>query len=315
MPQPIVSILKISCWSVLLAGLLLLVSRCDSIVPDTEALLVVEGYLDAGKPLPLISLRKAQSLSQSANEASTSTIIDAEFRLILDRHTITYRPSVIAPGKYEPVDAILSAVPARSRFRVEIDWQDRHATTEDIIPPPIKIDSVRLSVPDAPVTAILIDTLRLDTPQVGARKGFIYPIEVTVWWTNDFEETGIDSTYWIEARLRPDLAFSSKVLDVFLLSEAVQAERTIPRDTRFRRSWTGVYAVPVADSLATAPPHSVSVQLLRGSQAYARFASSRNVPERREPISNIDGAIGILAGISLDTLTVEVVNGAGIPKR
>ena len=289
--------------------LVLLLAGCDSVEPQNDALLVVEGYIDADKPLPLITLHQAQSLNEATLGPHAPAVQDADLRIMINDHTIRYRSSLSHPGKYEPVDASLSTVPARSRFRAEIEWHGQFASSEDIVPPPIRIDSVYLSIPSAPVTAILIDTLRLDTPQVGARKGFIYPIDATIWWTPDFVESGVDSSYWVETRLRPNLAFSSRVLDVFLLSEEVQPERDLSTRATSSRSWTGVYAVPVEDSLATVPDHSVSVQLIRSSEAYALFTASRNVPERREPISNIDGAIGIMAGISLDSLTVHVVNG------
>lgn len=299
--------------NIALAGLLvllvLLLAGCDSVEPQNDALLVVEGYMDANRPLPLITLHQAQSLDEATLPLSAPVVQDVDLRIMIDNHTIRYRPSLSYPNKYEPVDASLSAVPARSRFRMEIKWHGQFASNEDIVPPPIRIDSVYLSIPTSPVAAILIDTLRLDTPQVGARKGFIYPVDATIWWTPDFVETGIDSAYWVETRLRPNLAFSSRVLDVFLLSEEVQAEQDVPIQATSSRSWTGVYAVPVDDSLASVPDHSVSVQLIRSSEAYARFTASRNVPERREPISNIEGAIGIMAGISLDTLTVHVVDG------
>lgn len=292
-----------------LAALVFLFARCDSVEPKNDALLVVEGYIDSNKPLPLIALNQANSLSEATSQTNTPVVQDADLSIIINDQIIRYRPSSSHPNKYEPVDANLTVVPPRSRFRAEIEWQGQFASSEDIVPPPIRIDSVFLFIPEAPVSAILIDTLRLDTPQVGARKGFIYPIDATVWWTPDFEETGIDSSYWVETRLRPDLAFSSRVLDVFLLSEEVQSEQELPIQASSSRSWTGVYAVPVGDSLAAVPDHSLSVQLIRSSEAYARFTASRNVPERREPISNIDGAIGIMAGISLDTFTVHVING------
>ena len=91
--------------------------------------------------------------------------------------------------------------------------------------------------------------------------------------------------------------------------EEVQPEERISSDALSRKSWTGVYAVPVDSSTDSVPDHSLSVQLLRGTRDYALFAASRNNPERREPISNVDGAIGIVTGISMATRTIDIVNG------
>ena len=50
----------------------------------------------------------------------------------------------------------------------------------------------------------------------------------------------------------------------------------------------------------------MKVSLLRSGPDYARFASSRDAPERREPVSNVRGALGIVAGISVDSLLLNV---------
>ena len=282
---------------------------CDSIEPVNDDFLVVEGYFDAEKPLPPVTLLQAQPLDASPEPVP---VRDALFELILGDQTVTYIPSSSEPGKYEPLNASTLPVAARARIAVDIQWNGQQMHAEDIVPPSIQLDSVSVKIPDTPVAAILVDTLRLDTPQVGARKGYIFPVDVQLWWKTDFQEIGVDSLYWVETRLRPQLDFSSKVLDVFLRTEEVQRERIIQKDGQARRFWKGVYAVPAADSLAPIPDHTVQIQLVRGSEAYGLYASSRNAPERREPVSNIEGAIGIIAGVSLATITYEIKNGEAL---
>ena len=284
---------------------LLLVPACDSIEPESEDFLVVEGFVKAGEPLPAVRLVQAQSLG--ATSSAQNAVRDAAVRFTMGQQVVEYLPSGTNPGKYEPIHSL--DAPARARFRLDIDWRGKRASTEDIIPPPVRLDSVRVVASQHPVAAILVDTLRLDNPQVGAQKGYIYPVDVQLWWTVDFQETGADSLYWIETRLKPQLDFSSKVLDVFLRTEEVQRENEMGRDAQSRRIWKGVYAVPVTDSLTALPDHTINIQLVRGSKAYGLYAASRNTPERREPISNVDGAIGIVAGVSLDTMNVDVRNG------
>lgn len=292
-------------YFLLLCGLFAL-PACDSIEPVDDEFLVLEGFVDADKPLPAVTLKRALPLD---SDIPLAPVRDASFALTLGDETIVYQPSSLNPDKYEPVGGNRPLVPARARFSVDIAWNGRRFRTEDIVPPPIHLDSVRVTIPDEPVTAILVDTLRLDNPQVGARKGYIFPIDVQIWWQTDFTEIGIDSLYWVETRLIPQLDFSSKVLDVFLRTEEVQRERIVPKDVHSRRFWRGVYAVPAADSTAPLPDHQVQIQLVRGSEAYGLYASSRNAPERREPVSNIDGAIGIIAGVSLDTFVFEIRGG------
>ena len=287
------------------AGCLLCFGACDSIEPIDNDFMVVEGFVDADKPLPALSLSHAQSLESAPAKIA---IRDATLNLTINGRTFPYVPSPWDAGKYVPAQDEAFEAPARAHFSIDINWHGQRITTNDAVPPPLQIDSLQVSIPDKPVAAILVDTLRLDTPQVGARKGFIYPIDVQIWWTTPFAETLSDSLYWIESRLKPQFDFSSKVLDVFLLTEEVQRERSMPIDGMSRRQWKGVYAVPVADSLAPLPDHNVEVQLVRGSEAYGLYASSRNSPERREPVSNLEGAIGIVAGISLDSYWFAIQN-------
>ncbi|MEM8484604.1 MAG: DUF4249 family protein [Bacteroidota bacterium] len=288
--------------------ILCVLTGCDSIEPTAENLLVVEGFLDAGKPLPNVSITRVQPLTAaSAGTSINEAVSDASLSLIINNTPVPYRPSASSPGTYEPATSVFEVVPPHARFSAEVNWQSQRATTTDIVPPPIAIEDVFIRIPESPVSAVLLDSLRLEDQEVGARMGFIYPIDVSVSWQNEMPAT--DTTYWIEARLKPQSDFSSTVLDVFLLTEDVQVEDSLRTTGSTRFSWSGVYAIPVPDSLAPAPAHLLTVQLTRGTKAYADFAASRNAPERREPVSNIAGGIGILAGISLDAIVFEVKDG------
>ena len=242
-----------------------------------DNLLVVEGFLDAGKPLPSVKITRAQPLTVAG---TSEAVTDATLSLVINNTPVPYRPSTSTPGIYEPATSVFTAVPPQARFSAEVTWQSQRATTTDIVPHPIAIDNVLISVPETPVSAVLLDTLRLDNPEVGARQGFIYPIDVTISWHSESPAT--DTTYWIEARLKPQSAFSSTVLDVFLLTEDVQIEDSL-RTTGTTRTWSGVYAIPVADSLAPAPAHLLTVQLTRGTKAYADFAPAEMHPNDVNP--------------------------------
>lgn len=186
-----------------------------------------------------------------------------------------------------------------------VQWEGRTATASGRTPPPIDIESAEVTVPPEPVQAILVDSLRRDSLDIPAEQGYLYPIDVTVTWQTDFPETGADSTYWIRAQLRPFTGFSSTVVDFFLQPEDVFRER-VPNQESNRRSWTGVYAVPVASRTDPLPPHQMRVSLVRSNAAYAAFASSRRDPDRREPISNVQGAVGIAAGVAVDSVRITV---------
>ena len=96
------------------------------------------------------------------------------------------------------------------------------------------------------------------------------------------------------------------MIDFFLLPGQILRERTATRAGSEQRTWTGVYAVPVESKDAALPAHTLRVAVLRSGQDYARFATSRDAPDQREPQSNITGGLGIVAGVSVDSLRIDV---------
>ncbi len=287
-------------------GLLLLtigLVGCDTVVPGSEPVLVVEAFLQTDAPPPTIRLRQTGPLAGPYDPNGAQSVTDASVILRLDSLDIPYRADPTAPGYYRPERTELR-LPPEVAFTLEIVWRGRLIRARDVLPPPIRIDSVQVSFPDAPVPAVLLDSLVLnDSLAIGARQGYLYPVEVTLWWQAPDDP---DSTYWVRPHLQPAVPFSSVVVDLFLRTEQVLLEQQSPTDGNGRRRWTGVYAVPVDSARAPLPAHTLRVALLRSGRAYARFAATREFPERREPVSNVDGGLGIVAGIALDSLRLTV---------
>ena len=289
--------------SVLLAAALLFFARCDLMEPAEAERLVVEAFFQSGRPLGAITLRSTRPLDAPAGDTATRAAQDAEVMLQLDGTSIPYYPVEDMPGQYAPDTSVM--VSPRAAFTLAVQWRGQQATATGAVPPPIRIEDARIDVPSEPVQAILVDSLRRDSLQIPAEQGYIYPIEVTVTWATDFREVGSDSTYWIRTQLKPYAPFNSRVVDFFLQPEEVFRERTARRRGSQRR-WTGVYAVPVTERDDPLPRHELRVALVRGGPEYAAFATSRGDPERREPISNLQGAAGVAAAIALDSVRVAV---------
>lgn len=306
-------ILALLPMAVVLVGTVL--PGCDAMQPTEEPVLVVEGFLDSGKPLPQLRLGRTSSLSEPYGGAANA-VSDAEVRLDVAGRSIAYRPVPGQPGMYGPVDGNGEIAPARSPFTADVTWGTQHATASGTVPPPIRIEGVSVHVTDKPIKAVQLDsvlldpsrldTLRLDSTLTAAGVAYIYPVEVTLTWSVDFEETGADSAYWVRTQLKPPDAVTSDRINIFLRPEQIQRERGVARGEGGLKQWTGVYAVPVSSKDAILPPHRVRIALLRSGSDYARYASSRDAPERREPISNVEGGIGIVSGISVDSLFLEV---------
>ena len=282
-----------------LALALLGLTGCDTVEPSEREELVVEAFLTTGQPLPPVTLRQTRPLSETSGGGGTAAS-GAEVELELGGARYAYRAVPEEPGQYVPARAGVR-VPERAPFRVDVRWGEQHATASGVAPPPIRLDSVQVRVPEKPQRAVLLDTLG-----VLPEEGFIYPVDVTVWWTSDLDETAADSLYWIQTKLEPFTPFSSTVIDFFLRPGSVLRERTLPRDERGRRFWRGVYAIAVDEETDPLPPHQLKAALLRSGSDYALFATSRDAPERREPISNVSGALGIVVGVSVDSVQVTV---------
>ena len=300
-------------WALLVATLACW-ARCDTVTPDEEARLVVEAFVDAEEPLPMIRLWQTRPLGQTYPFDASTAAAGAEVTLGLGGVQVAYQPRQGQPGLYEPTRP--QTVPARMPLTFAATWQGRRVTAESNVPPALTLDSIRVNVPDEPVDGIildslfldpvLVDSLQFDSLRTGAERGLVYLVEVTLWWTVDYPELGPDSTYWVRTQLKPQLPSRPTFDDFFLRPEQIFRERNTPRDAQGRRNWTGVYAVPVETRETALPPHPLRVAIIRSGQDYARFVSGRDDPERREPASNLDGAIGIFTGLSVDSLRVQV---------
>lgn len=287
---------------------------CDSVAPAPPERIVAEAFLTTGDSMPEVRLRRTRPLDAPLpTDGLGSALADAGVTLTVDGTTHPF--TVVGDdGRYTAAAAV--PLPPGSRFSFEARWNGQTATAEGTLPPPVTLDSFRVSVPEAPIQAVLfdsvfvdptqLDSLQLDSLRTGAEDGFAYPIEVQLWWTEP-----ADRSYWVRTRLRPAIEAGSSLDDFFLRPEQVQqeADATCPVEEDCPpavRSWIGVYGVPVKNDEAALPPHSVQLALIRGDEPYARFAATRDDPPRREPVSNVDGGLGIVTGIALDTVRVEV---------
>lgn len=269
-------------------------AACDT-APTAVDALVVQAYFQPNKPFPAVTLSRAVPLTQ---DGIGEPAREAELQVSIDGEAVEYEESEV-PGVYTALSEGLVAPGARFEFVA------RHAgdvaTASGTVPPPMTLDSLNVSAPRTPIRAVLLDSLSLSLDSLSiSSTGFIYPVDVTLWWEAP-PATGGD--YWVETSVTPLESFSSRLIDFFLPSSSVLEE---PRDGRGPLSWTGVYAVPVESATTPLPDHVLRVAAVRSELDYARFALSRTDPDRREPVSNVTGGIGIVAGVALDSIRVRV---------
>jgi hypothetical protein len=288
---------------VLAAGLVLALTRCDwSSAPVEGEALVVEAFLETERPLPAVDLRRTRSLRASARD-SVGGAAGATVRVELGGTTYTYEETG-RPGRYRPRSA--PSVPPNVPWRLTARWNGTTARARGTTPPPISVTEVCVDVSDAPIRAVQVDSLRRDSLDIPADVGYIYPVDVTVRWKDNRPASVPDTSTWVRAQLRPDATpFPSEVVEFFLQPAEIRREDAYPRSDETTR-WRGVYAVPVDSSAAPLPRHNLTTALVRGDTAFAAFAQTRTDPDRREPISNVNGALGIATAVSVDSLVRSV---------
>ena len=268
-------------------------AACDVAEPE-PARLVVEAFVETGRPLPTVTIRRTADLD---DPAAAPPVADAVVTLTLGDEVVDYAPVPGQSGRYAPRRAL--AAEAGAGLSAEVTWQAQRATASSLLPAPIMLDSVRVVPAVVPVEAVFADSLGLEV-----REGFLYPVDVTLYWTAPLADPNADSS-WVRARLSPPAAFPSAVVDFVLLTDETRRESDLAAEGAVRQ-WSGVYAVPVDAASESLPPHALDVVLLRSGPDYARYALSRTDPGRREPVGNVAGGIGIAVGLTLDRRTLAV---------
>ncbi|MFB6249996.1 MAG: DUF4249 family protein [Salinibacter sp.] len=293
--------------ALLAVGLVLGLARCDwSTTPVEEESLVVEAFLETGRPLPPVLLRRTRPL-RAGSDSLADRVSGAQVTVQLDGTRYPYEEAPGTPGRYRsPAEAV---VPPGTPWRLTVRWEGNTARARGKTPAPIDIRTVCVDVPDAPARAVQVDSLRRDSLDIPADLGYIYPMDVTVRWTGPRGAPRADTSTWVRAQLRPDATpFPSEVVEFFLQPAQVRREDTYTRRNGAYQ-WRGVYAVPVDSAEAPLPPHNVTTALVRGDTAFAAFARTRTDPGRREPISNVEGGLGIAVAVSVDSLVRSVEPG------
>ncbi|MEX0822116.1 MAG: DUF4249 family protein [Rhodothermales bacterium] len=288
-----------------MAALMLFGTACDTVAPVDESRLVVEGYLTSGGPLSTVQVRRTVS-PNGPYDPARAAVDDATVELFIGGSTISFAPDSKEKGTYRPGSTGETMVAAGQSFSFRAAWRGTVAEASGIVPPTVKLGEVDVTVPDEPISAVLLDSLVLsDSIATGLYTGYIYPIEVAISWNDTTVQGWSPESSWIRAQIRPFSAFSSPVIDLFLRSDEIfrEAEQmTIDG----KRRWTGLYAVGVRNEDDPLPLHRVRISIVRSSSDYARFAASKDAPERREPVTNLSGAVGIFAAIAVDSVDVYV---------
>lgn len=270
----------------------------------------MEAFLETGRPLPPVLLRRTSPLRSSSDSVRNAATEAEEVVLELGGETYTYTESG-TPGRY--VSKSSGTIPPQTPWELRVQWRDETARARGETPSLIDISEVCIDVPSSPSQAVQVDSIRRDSLDIPADLGYIFPVDVTLLWSRPDNTPVSDTSAWVRAQLRPNASpFPSEVVDFFLQPAEVRREDKYLLSGG-RRQWRGVYAVPVdSTDPDLLPTHDLSAALVRGDTAFAAFAQTRTDPNRREPISNVEGGLGIATAVAVDSVVVDSISQPGV---
>ena len=292
---------------VLVVGL----ARCDwSGPPADETEVVVEAFLETDQSYPPIRLRKTMPLSAGEGGAQGNAAFGAEVLLTHAGTRVPYQEEDQDAGRYVPTRS--GVVQPQVPWTLTVRWNGETARAQGETAVSVALTEVCVEAPNEPVQAIQVDSLRRDSLDIPATRDYIFPMDVTVHWADNVPTVPNDTTVWLRTQLRPDTPpFSSRVVEFFLEPDEVRREKDFPQGSGGRQ-WRGIYAVPVDSSVDDLlPRHDLTAAVVRGDGAFADYAQTRTDPERREPISNVDGGLGIATAVAIDSIVVGDIQEPG----
>jgi len=177
----------------LMAGLVLVLGRCDLAEPTEPRSLVVEAFLTTDRALPPITLRRTRPLDAPGSRAENAAQ-GAAVELDLDGQTVVYDERDSRPGRYVPRGASETAR-AGVPWALTVRWRGEVARAEGRVPPSIDLGEVCVDVPDSPVQAVRVDSLRRDSLDIPAERGYLYPVDVSLEWPAGSIPAGADTTH------------------------------------------------------------------------------------------------------------------------
>ncbi len=269
-----------------LLGILLLVTTgCDARVTASNAL-VVEAYFESGEPLGAVRLSRTAPLAAMTD----SEPVEAEVRVEVDGLSVMYLPETANPGSFIPSISV-EALPGMEVV-LEATTPDGQVSAVTIMPPVIAIDSATVLASPAPVrAAVTIDGATTDR--------WVYTFGVEIHWTS----SEVDDGWWVRPLIRPPEGTPDESGNAFVRLSALAPEDEFanPADPSVRY-WEGAYAIIVPGSDDPLPSHEIELVLLRGGLDYAQFLQSA-AGGSGNPIGNVKGGLGIVAGLSIDRVT------------
>lgn len=270
-----------------------MLAGCDSEKPPFREDLVLEAFFNTGRAMPDVVVRRTLPPTATLGD---DRVDDAEVLLYDGFRTDTLRPVVGDPGRYR-AGPRADTVRAAGHYGLTLRRGDATLTAITVAPPRLQLVAARVFPSATPERGVNLDLAGLGLGATVAN-GYFYAVDVELEWVPQ-----LDSSLVVRANLRPSTEASGTL---FFPADVVVDEASAGDVRGAHRLWRRRYLVAVSGPNAPLPHHRVRVALVRGGDDYRRFAETRRTPTQRSPTTNVVGGLGIVAGVSADSLTVDV---------
>lgn len=273
----LIQLLSISCC--------LIACEQESIIEIESKTAVVEGYLHAGQPVD--SIRITQSFSYAQTDTNVLTLDDLEVVLIQGDSSFPLFP--IGQGFYQNEEVLIEA---GASYKLEFNWQGVIVSAETYIPESKEAE--------------------ISTDEVGMEKiefaggfpggGFpgmdaIDPIDLR--WDNSEG----DYYYVVIKNIEDDPEYINDIIAQFEDNNGGRRRFTFISAPEI----TNVYSINPQRDLTQYGTHRIIIYRVNPEYAALYETSGNSTLSLVQPPSNVENGLGLLTGVSSDTVYLEVV--------
>lgn len=267
--------------------LVLVFAACEqeSILDIESKTAVVEGYLHAGQPVD--SIRLTQSFSYAQSDTNIQTLDELDPILTLDGQSFPLFP--VGEGIYQNYEVM---VEAGLVYQLEFNWQGQVISAETYIP---EKKEATLSTEEIEMEKIEFTGGFPGGGFPGGTDG-IDPVDIR--WDN----TEGDYYYVVIKNIEEDPEYINELIAEFDANNGGRRRFSFISAPEI----TGVYSINPQRDLTQFGTHRIIVYRVNPEYAALYETSGNSTLSLAQPPSNVQNGLGLLTGVSSDTLYLEV---------